>query len=104
MSNDIDVVSCKYSIHVTSDFKKDYKKILKQGKDIIKLKEVVSKLANKETLDSKYLNHKLKNNRYFKDCYELHLEPDWLLVYKYIDNELILLLLNTGSHSEILNM
>ncbi len=29
--------------------------------------------------------------------------PDWLLVYKYIDNNLVLVLIATGSHSEVLN-
>ncbi|MBR1377167.1 MAG: type II toxin-antitoxin system YafQ family toxin [Bacilli bacterium] len=104
MSNALEVVGCKYSVHVTSDFKKDYKKILKQGKDKRKLREVVIKLANKEKLDLRYNNHKLNDNKYFKDCYDIHIEPDWVLIYKYIDNELILLLIDTGSHSEVLNM
>lgn len=102
MTNVLEVVGCKYSVHVTRDFKKDYKKIIKQGKDKRKLREIVIKLANKEMLDAKYVNHKLDNNKYFKDCYDCHIEPDWVLVYKYIDDELILLLLETGSHSEIL--
>lgn len=38
---------------------------------------------------------------YKKICGECHIEPDWLLVYQYIDNELILLLVSTGSHSEL---
>lgn len=29
------------------------------------------------------------------------IEPDWLLVYQYIDKKLILLLMDTGSHSEL---
>lgn len=37
----------------------------------------------------------------FKNCKECHVEPDWLLVYKYYENDLILLLVETGSHSEI---
>ena len=36
----------KYQIRYTSDFKKNYKKIKKQGKDVEKLKVVVGKLAN----------------------------------------------------------
>ena len=37
----------------------------------------------------------------YKNCGECHIEPDWLLVYQYVDNELVLLLVTTGSHSEI---
>ena len=38
----------------------------------------------------------------YKGCRECHIEPDWLLVYQYINNDLVLLLVNTGSHSDIL--
>lgn len=91
----------KYKVDFSSDFKKSYKKIKKQGKDISKLMYVVEKLANKEDLEVCFKNHKLKDDKNFKDCYECHIEPDWLLVYRYVNNELILLLINTGSHSEI---
>ena len=91
----------KYQIKYTSDFKKNYKKIKKQGKDIQKLKIVVSELANGLELEEKYKNHMLTDSKHYKNCGECHIEPDWLLVYKYIDNELILVLVSTGSHSEL---
>ena len=91
----------KYSIKFTNEFKKDYKKISKQGKDIDKLKYVITKLANNEELDAKYHNHMLTNSKHYKNCVECHITPDWLLVYQYINNELILLLVATGSHSEL---
>lgn len=90
-------------IHATSDFKKKLKKISKQGKSIAKLETLVIKLANKEELELKYKNHNLVNDKYYTDCGECHIEPDWLLVYRYYEQELILLLINTGSHSEVLN-
>lgn len=64
---------------------------------------VVEKLANGKKLASKYKDHALINNKYYKNCRECHIEPDWLLVYKYIENELLLLLVETGSHSELFN-
>ena len=79
----------KYIVHYSSTFKKDYKKIKKQGKDITKLKKIVKKLANKEELEPKYKNHHLIKCKEFDDCYECHIEPDWLLVYKIFDNDLI---------------
>ena len=48
-----------------------------------------------------YKNHLLINDRYYKDCYECHIEPDWLLIYKYDNNKLILILVETGSHSNL---
>lgn len=93
----------KYQVDYTNNFKKQYKKIKKQGKDLNKLYEVIEKLANGKQLELKYKNHNLINDKTYKDCSECHITPDWLLVYKYIDNNLILLLLATGSHSELFN-
>ena len=91
----------KYTVDTTSDFKKDYKKIIKQGKKLDKIKTVIDKLACGEKLDSKYKDHKLNDSKKYNDCRELHIEPDWLLVYRIIENELILLLLDTGPHSDL---
>ena len=88
-------------LFIAINLKKNLKKCLKQGKDIKKLKVVIDKLANKEELEPKYKNHNLLNDKYYKDCCECHIEPDWLLVYHYDNNELALLLVNIGSHSEI---
>lgn len=91
----------KYQIKYTSDFKKNYKKIKKQGKDVEKLKYVVNKLANGIELEKNYKNHILTDSKHYKNCGECHIEPDWLLVYQYINSELVLVLVATGSHSEL---
>ena len=93
----------QYEVIYSPKFKKNLKKILKQGKNIEELKEVIDKLAIKEELNLKYKNHKLINDKYYKNCYECHIRPDWLLIYQYNDKELLLLLMNTGSHSELFN-
>lgn len=93
----------KYEVQTTSNFKKKYKKIIKQGKDEKKFLRVLGFLANGEQLEEKYKNHKLVNDKNYKDCYECHIEPDWLLVYKIRDDKLVLLLFATGSHSELFN-
>lgn len=91
----------KYEVKYSNVFKKSLKKAVKQGKDIDKLISIVKRLADKEELELKYKNHNLVDNKYYKGCKECHIEPDWLLVYQYIDDELILLLLDTGSHSHV---
>ena len=98
-----DIKSIKYRVDSTSRFNKEYKLLKKQGKDISKLKYIVNKLANGEELDPIYKDHALINNKHYKNCRECHIEPDWLLVYKYQDEELVLLLFETGSHSELFN-
>lgn len=97
----IDLQNTKYVVKFTSCFKKDFKKVLKQGKDENKFLDVLKVLANGQKLEAKYKNHNLINNKIYKDCYECHIEPDWLLVYQIKDDALILLLLATGSHSEL---
>jgi mRNA interferase YafQ len=81
----------------SSQFKKDYKKVKKQNKDIGKLSVVIDKLAAKERLDAKYRDHPLTGSwKGFRDC---HVEPDWILIYQTTAEALILA--RTGSHSEL---
>ena len=85
------------NIQYTTQFKKDYKKVQKQGKDIEKLKVLIEKLLNQTILDEQYKDHNLtgKWNNY-REC---HITPDWLLIYKKTTESLILV--RTGSHSKL---
>ena len=94
----------KYDIVLTSAFKSCLKTIKKRRKDLDKLTTVVNMIASGEQLDVKYSDHELNDNKYFKNCRELHLEPDWLLVYKINKKDLILFLMETGTHSDLFNM
>ena len=88
-----------YKIVFTNKMKKDVKRMKKRGKDITKLVYVLDMLAKKEILPEKYRDHQLSNNlANYREC---HMEPDWLLVYKYIDDILILTATTTGTHSDI---
>ena len=91
----------KYEIIMTSAFKKELKNLKKRNKDLSKLTEIVNKLANDEKLDLKSRDNSLVNNLRFQNCRECHIEPDWLLVYKKNYDELILFLIETGSHSDL---
>ncbi len=84
---------------MTNKFKKELKLMEKQGKNIDKLDYVVEKLANSEKLSSKYKDHSLTGE--YKGARECHIEPDWLLIYEYQDDDLILELLRTGSHTNL---
>ena len=50
-----------------------------------------------QQLNKKYRLHKLKGD--YKDCWECHIEPDWLLIYRKTDKAIIAE--RTGSHSEL---
>ena len=88
-------------IILTTAFKKELKLIKKRNKDLEKLTKVVNALAEGIELDEKYRDHALVNSTRFKDCRECHIEPDWLLVYKKNNKELILFLIETGTHSDL---
>ncbi len=91
----------KYKIVLTSAFKKELKTIKKRHKDLVKLQNIVDKLSNGLKLEERYKDHQLVNNTRFKECRECHIEPDWLLVYRIVNEELILVLVETGSHSDL---
>jgi len=81
----------------TSQFKRDYKKALKQKHNVIEFTNVITKLSSNEILDPKYNDHPLAGlYKNYRDC---HIEPDWVLIYKQTGNELILA--RIGSHSEL---
>ena len=92
----------KYKVELSTQFKKDYKNIMKDTNDIELLDKVITMLANGEKLPAKYRDHSLKGK--FKGLRECHIKPDWLLIYKIHNKRLILYLSRTGSHSQVLNM
>ena len=98
------IKNAKYEVKGTNKFKKQFKKVKSQGKDINKFVTVLNTLASGEKLDYKYKDHLLINYKIYKDCRECHIEPDWLLIYKYNNEELILLMIETGSHSDLFKM
>lgn len=84
-------------IFYTTQFKKDYKRLKKQQKDIHKLLSVIDQLAASQELEKKYQEHRLLGE--WKDHKECHIEPDWILIFRLIEDALILE--RTGSHSEL---
>ena len=88
-----------YKIIASTKFKKDLKIILKRGYDPSLLDEIVTELALGKQLDERYLDHPLKGS--YNGCRECHVTPDWLLIYKILDTNLVLYLTRTGTHSDL---
>ena len=89
----------KYSIILTGKFRKHLKNLKKQNKDLKLLEKIISTLAKGERLLSKNKDHKLVNN--YDGARECHITPDWLLIYEIVEGKLLLILLASGSHSEL---
>lgn len=80
-------------------FKKDFKRIKKRDYDISRLEKIVGLLANEVPLPEQFKDHNLSGNyNGFREC---HIAPDWLLIYQVNNNELVLVLSRTGSHSDL---
>lgn len=86
----------KYKVTYSSKFKKGLKLAKKQHKNLKRLWYVVNMLSNGEELPQVFNDHKLSGDmKNFRSC---HIESDWVLIYVYIENRLVLYLYNIGSH------
>ena len=88
-----------YIIRYSSNFKKAYKRCKKRGLDMLLLKEVIRILSDEGKLPPTYHAHTLQGK--YKDLWECHIQPDWLLVWEQNDKEFILYFLSTGTHSDL---
>lgn len=88
-----------YRIETTRKFEKSLKKCVKRGLDIDKFKVCLRILSEEGSLPSQYRPHKLTGK--FKGAWECHIEPDWLLIWEQNDFELVLLMVDTGTHSDL---
>ena len=88
-----------YSISYTHQFKKDLRLCEKRGLEIQLILNAVKILEATGTLPKEYLPHRLKGIR--KGQWECHIQPDWLMVWEQNDNQLTLLFLQTGTHSDL---
>jgi mRNA interferase YafQ len=88
-----------YQIQITNRFKKSLELSYRRNLDLELLKEVIHTLAKGEKLDAKYRVHSL--SKFSVVVWECHIKPDWLLLWQQIEDELILILLDTGTHSDL---
>lgn len=88
-----------YKIRYSGYFRKQLHLIQKRGKNLDKINEAITILAQTGTLPAKYQPHRLKGDYY--GCWEGHIEPDWLIIWEVNENELILILIATGTHSDL---
>jgi mRNA interferase YafQ len=85
------------TIRRTSQFKRDVKRMQRQGREVEKLKRVLKALVKGEPLAAKHRDHVLVGQ--YKGTRECHMEPDWLLIYELGETEIVLI--RTGSHSDL---
>ena len=85
------------AFRLAARYKRDYKLIAKRGYDLDLIDAVIARLAHDEVLPAARRDHPLKGE--WKGYRECHIEPDWLLIYKVDDREV--LLARTGTHADL---
>ncbi|MBR1652979.1 MAG: type II toxin-antitoxin system YafQ family toxin [Alloprevotella sp.] len=88
-----------YKISTTHQFEKDLKRCIKRGYPMGEFRTVIQLLERDGRLPEVYRAHMLHGDR--QGQWECHIQPDWLLIWKQVGNELELLMLNTGTHSDL---
>ena len=81
---------------------RDAKRMKRRGKDLSKLSAILDVLASGGPLPARNRDHALSGNR--AGCRECHIEPDWLLVYRIERDALILVAIETGTHSDLFGL
>ncbi len=88
-----------YQLEQTGQFKKDIKLAKKRNLDMKLLDEVVTNLVEKGALSPKNKPHKLTGK--YKDFWECHIQPDWLLIWQQNETIKLITLTRTGTHSDL---
>lgn len=86
-------------LKTTAQFRKDYKRMKKRGKDMSLLEDVIDILLKGGRLPEKNKDHGLVGDYLgFREC---HIEPDWLLIYAISGDSVTLVANRTGSHGDL---
>ncbi len=88
-----------YDVFFTAQFKKDFKRIKRQGRNTAKLTMALDALLRGEIFPESMRDHALSGD--YRGHRECHIAPDWLLIYRIDDNALVLTATRTGSHAEL---
>jgi len=80
-------------------FKKDLKPYKHDKILLAELEKVLDILAKGKALPDKNHNHPLIGE--FRGCFECHIKPDWLLIWKIDHRSDEVLLVRTGTHSDL---
>ena len=84
-------------IKYTAKFRKEIKMCIRQGRSMPKFRRIILALCAGEPLLPHNKDHKLSGD--YAGYRECHIEPDWWLIYKQSDEQLILY--RTGTHADL---
>ncbi len=91
-----------YQIRYSRKFAKSYRKLVRGGlkkSTQAEIQETITLIASGKKLPSSYQDHRLHGE--LGEYRECHVQGDLLLVYKIMDRELMLVMVNIGSHNDL---
>ena len=86
----------------TSQFKKDMRRLRRQGASIEKIDAVIKTLREEEPLPERMHDHALAGN--YRGHRECHVEPDWLLIYRFFAVSVCWPAVLPGAHSDLFGL
>ena len=86
-------------VEYTTQFKRDLKLAKKRKNNIASLQKIMKHIEHEEPLSARFRDHPLTGN--WRAHRELHIEPNWLLIYKMIPEEKVVIFVRTGTHSDL---
>jgi mRNA interferase YafQ len=93
-----------YEVVPSSNYKRTRKLAKKRGLDMDLLDWCIDQLAQSILLPDNWYDHQLKGNlKRFRECH-IGGAGDWLLVYEKRETDMILYLVGTGTHDELLGL
>lgn len=84
-------------VQASARFVKDAALAVRRGKNTAKLRAVIALLSSDQSPPNEWKDHPLKGP--WKGYRDLHIETDWLLIYKRDDQNVWLV--RTGSHADL---
>ena len=89
-----------YEVTFTNQYKKDYKLCMKRDYDILLLDDLLTKLGQTGTVPAINRPHILSGK--LQGYWECHVKGDWLLIWTKNEDQKMIYLARTGTHSDLL--
>lgn len=86
-------------VEYTTQFKRDLKLSKRRNKDLKSLQKIMELIEHEQALTTRLKDHPLSGN--WIGHRELHIEPDWLLIYKILPKQKIVIFTRTGTHADL---
>ena len=86
-------------VEYTAQFKRDLKLATRRNKRLELLQRIMKLIEHEQPLSPRLKDHVLVGD--WAGHRELHIEPDWLLIYKILSKKNTIVFIRTGTHSDL---